>query len=79
MPRRPAHETFEQFLEYLEPYVNRPGVVRTAVVLVRLEYKYSKSYITANLKKAMDLMVEQGRAKKIENGRWEVLKISKVA
>lgn len=79
MPRKPASETFDEFLEYIEPYIHSSTIVRTGVVQVKLEFRYSKSYIKSAFRKAMMIMVEQGKAREIEKGRWEILKVSKVA
>lgn len=79
MPRNSASDTFNQFLEDIDPMVNAPCVIKTGDVWRKLSSKYSYAYISDNFRMAMELMVEQGKAKKIRNGMWEILKVSKVA
>lgn len=79
MPRTSATETFDKFLEDIAPIVSHPCTVKTGQIWEAFRHKYSYAYICDNFRMAMELMVEQGKAKKIRNGMWEILKVSKVA
>lgn len=79
MPRTSATETFDKFLEDIDSMVSSPCVIKTGEVWEALRHKYSYAYISDNFRVAMELMVEQNKAKKLRNGTWEILKVSKVA
>ena len=72
-----ADETFETVLDALETKLNRVGTIT-----LRASFKHSGlgdySRFSVAFRKIMELMCEQDKARKIVNGRYEILKPNKL-
>lgn len=68
------HETFDKILSELEPRLDKLGLITTDEAWKLCKVRWGYSTITTQFRKIMDMMVTQGKAKKIKNGKWEILK-----
>lgn len=67
-------EAFDKFYEAVSPHLNKLGEIRTGDIWKASGNQFSYSYITPNFKTIMDTMVEQGKAIKLRNGLWRIIK-----
>lgn len=69
---------FEQFLDDIDPFINRTGEVTTAELWNFLREDenlgYGYGYVAKNFQIVMTFMVEQGKAERVKNGTWKILK-----
>ncbi len=68
-----AEITYNEIYEALEPRLNQLGQIRTDDAWMLLRGRFSYNRITVAFRQIMLTMVEQGKAKKVLNGKYEII------
>ncbi len=69
-----AADHFDRFMDDVEPMLQKVGAITTGDVWSKLSRsEHSYSYISSQFKRVMELMCQQGKARKERNGHWTIL------
>jgi gamma-glutamylcyclotransferase (GGCT)/AIG2-like uncharacterized protein YtfP len=69
-----SERIYNDVYEILENRLNQLGEIRTDEAWKKCKYKFSYSAITVAFRKIMFTMVEQGKAEKIKNGHYRIIR-----